>query len=221
MAKVEISGVDLTTRDVNTSIKDAITSNEKEITIKDVESLNSIAVGIQSEANIELNGDFGDFIGALNDGAEITINGSVNKYLGDNMTEGEIILNGGAGDGVGFGKCNGNIVVRGNAGDGVGQLHKNGVILIDGNIGKTAGLYMLDGDIIITGNSSKDLGDWMIGGAIYIAGSYQLGYNAKETELTEEDKDKLNSLFKQYDIDQKAENFTKIVKDQLRPFYGK
>ena len=206
MAKVEISGVDLTTRDVNTSIKDAITSNEKEITIKDVESLNSIAVGIQSEANIELNGDFGDFIGALNDGAEITINGSVNKYLGD---------------GVGFGKCNGNIVVRGNAGDGVGQLHKNGVILIDGNIGKTAGLYMLDGDIIITGNSSKDLGDWMIGGAIYIAGSYQLGYNAKETELTEEDKDKLNSLFKQYDIDQKAENFTKIVKDQLRPFYGK
>ncbi len=221
MSKKEISGENITTREVNTEIRKSLQANNTEITITNTERLNSIAVGIQEEATFDLEGDFGDFIGALNDGSEITINGSVGKYLGDNMTTGEIILNGHANDGVGFGKSNGTIVVKGNAGDGVAQLHKGGTVLVDGNIGKTAGLYMLDGDIIITGDSGKELGDWMIGGTIYIAGDYQLGYNARVAALTDDDKEKLNALFEKYDIEANADDFTKIIKEQLRPFYGK
>ena len=80
---------------------------------------------------------------------------------------------------------------------------------------------MLDGDIIITGNSGKELGEWMIGGTIYIAGEYQLGYNAKIEDMTAEDVEKLTALFGQYQIEKDPKTFTKIVKEQLRPFYGK
>lgn len=220
MDALEITGDDLSTRQLNKEIKKAINNDQKNVVVKNIEEKDSIAVGLGVGNEIVLEGKGGDFVAALNNGAYIEIKGDVGRYVGDNMTSGEIIIHGSADDGVGFGIYNGTIVVYGNAGNAVGQLNKGGTIIIQGDMGDLAGLYMLSGDIIVTGNAGKYTGDWMIGGTIYVAGEFEAGTNAAYKELDLEDKQKLTALFKKYNIDAKADDFTKIEPKVLRPFYG-
>ncbi|HIH62442.1 MAG TPA: tributyrin esterase [Methanobacteriales archaeon] len=215
-----ISGDDLSTRKINKMIKEGLKDSTKRFIIENDKKLDSLVVGIREEAEFILKGEFGDFIGALNDGAKIKIMGNTGRYLGDNMTAGEIIVEGSAKDGVGFGTYNGTIVIYGDAGNGVGQLNKGGTIIIDGDIKDLAGLYMLSGDIIVTGNAGKDTGDWIIGGNIYVAGDFETGTNAKISQLEKEDTLKLSKLFYEYGIEAEVEEFKKIHRKKLRPFYG-
>jgi len=219
-SKGTISAEGLSTHELNLEIKKAL-EPEKKLFLENHGKLDSIAVGLGEDADIILNGDAGDFLGALNDGACIEVQGNVGRYVGDNMTSGGILINGSAEEGVGFGVCNGTIMVYGNAGNAVGQLNKGGTIIVDGNIGDLAGLYMLSGDIIVTGDAGLDTGDWMIGGTIYVAGNFETGTNAEVKPLEVDDKEKLLELFKNYDISTDITDFKKIEHKDLRPFYGK
>ncbi|GAB4380573.1 GltB/FmdC/FwdC-like GXGXG domain-containing protein [Methanothermobacter thermautotrophicus] len=218
--EMKIAGDDLTTRDINRKIKDGLNNEIRRFEIESSAELDSIVVGIREEAEFVLNGKFGDFIGALNHGPMIEINGKTGRYVGNNMTAGEIIVHGDADDGVGFGTYNGTIVVHGDAGNGIGQLNKGGIIIIDGDIGDLAGLYMLSGDLIITGNSGEDTGDWIIGGNIYIGGDFDSGTNTRIVEMDESDIRKLSALFEQYSIEASPDEFKKIQRKEIRPFYG-
>lgn len=218
--QIMISGDDLSTRTINQEIRSGLKQNQKNFLIENSQNLDSIVVGIREESYITLKGEFGDFLGALNDGAKIEVQGNTGRYVGNNMTDGEIIVHGSADDGVGFGTYHGTIVVYGNAGDSVGQLNKGGVIVIDGDIGKLAGLYMLSGDIIVTGNAGEDTGDWMIGGTIYVGGDFQTGTNAQIKPLGNSDKEKLSRIFEKYDISADVDKFQKIEHMDARPFYG-
>lgn len=220
MANEVASNDKISTRQVNTGIKNEIANENNHLTVDVPQILDSIAVGLGDSVNIILKGDVGDFVGALNNGATIEIDGNAGRYVGNNMTGGEIIVKGSAGDGVGFGTYEGTIVVHGDAGNGIGQLNKGGLILIDGDMGNLSGLYMLSGDIIVTGNAGIDTGDWMIGGTIYVGGAYKTGTNAEIHQLDAEDKSKLKEIFDIYKIDANIDNFTKIEPKKLRPFYG-
>ena len=207
-------------RDVNSEIRKGLENNFKDFCICSVKQLDSIVVGIQNISHFLLEGEFGDFIGALNDGAEIEVDGFCQRYVGNNMTSGEIVVSGSVGDGAGFGLRGGNIVIKGNAGDAVGQLNKGGVVLVDGDIRDFSGLFMLHGDIIITGNAGSETGEWMVGGTIYVGGDFELGFNAKTANMANRDITKLQNLFLKYDIDADPSKFTKIIHDKTRPFYG-
>lgn len=221
ISKETINVKDFSTRQLNVQVKKALSQDKNTILLESAGKLDSIVVGLSKKADIILEGDVGDFVGALNNGTRIEIQGSTGRYVGDNMTTGEIIVKGSAGYGVGFGLYNGAIVVYGDAGNAVGQLNKGGTILIDGNMGDLAGLYMLSGDLIVTGDAGVDTGDWMIGGNIYIGGKFQTGTNAEVHELEFSDKKKLTNLFEEYEIKANIAEFSKIRPKNLRPFYGK
>ncbi|HPX77949.1 MAG TPA: tributyrin esterase, partial [Methanobacterium sp.] len=208
------------TRQLNKQVRKALSEEKNNIILEKTSKLDSIAVGLDKKVNIILDGDVGDFVGSLNNGAHIKIQGNAGRYVGDNMTSGEIIVKGSAQDGVGFGIYNGIIVVYGDAGDGVGQLNKGGTILINGNMGDLAGLYMLSGDIIVTGDSGEDTGNWMIGGTIYVGGKYHTGSNLEIHGLDTADKRKLAEIFKKYEITATIDDFIKLKPKDLRPFYG-
>ncbi len=221
ISKETINAKDFSTHQLNVQVKKVLSEEKNDILLESTNKLDSIVVGLSEKANISLEGDVGDFVGALNNGAKIEIHGNAGRYVGDNMTAGEIVVKGSAEDGVGFGTYNGTIVVYGNAGNGVGQLNKGGTILIHGNMGDLAGLYMLSGDLIVTGDAGVDTGDWMIGGTIYVGGEFQTGTNAEVQELDPSDKAKLAGLFKKYEINAPVEDFIKLKPKDLRPFYGK
>lgn len=193
---------------------------EKKAVVDKVDFEDNVAVGIEDECPIEINGNVGDFFGALNSGGKLYLNGSAGRFAGNMMCHGEIVIDGSVGDGIGFGLYGGTIVVRGDAGNKIGQMNKGGTIIVHGSVRDNVGLYSLDGDIIITGDAGSQVGDWIIRGAIYVGGEIdKFGENAKEYELSQEDINKLKNLFDKYDINVDPSGFKKIGPEKLRPFY--
>ena len=204
---------------VNKTIMKELKEKKKAV-INDVNLEDNIAVGIEEPYPVEIEGDVGDFFGALNSGASLQLKGSARRFTGNMMCDGEIVIDGSVGDGLGFGLYGGTIVVKGDAGSKIGQMNKGGTIIVDGNVKDNIGLFSLAGDIIITGNAGAQVGEWIIKGAIYIGGEFDgFGRNAKLSDLNDDDVNKLKSYFEKYGIEADISKFRKIVPEVLRPFY--
>lgn len=179
----------------------------------------NIAVGLRKEIELIVEGEAGDFFGALNLTAILNLNGNAGRFVGDCMSGGGIIINGNTGFGVGSYMGGGIVVIRGDCADNTGQMKKGGVIIIDGNVGENAGYLQSDGEMIITGSAGRGLGEFVIGGTIYIGGDYEsLGRNTKIVEIELSDINLLDTYFNHYGITSKATTFKKIIPASKEPF---
>ena len=180
----------------------------------------SIAVGVDKKAKITIDGNAGDFFGALTNGASLTLNGNAGRFAGDVMRSGKIIINGDCSEGAGMYMYGGQIIVNGDGGDNIGQISKGGAVLITGNAGDFVGLYLTGGDIVVLKNIGKKTGDWMIKGRIFVGGKItSLGNNTTIQPLNNDDRKFLDTLFTQNNIKASLKNIKKIVPKELRPFY--
>jgi len=224
---IEIDAKNLSMRDVNLKIKEAIEKDSK-VKIKNAYHIHGLVAGI---AKGEVDGDVGDYVTMLigtreqkekgESGPRIIINGNAGNYLADGAWAGEVIVRGSVGYGAGIYAYGGTIVIYGDAGDALAHLLKGATIIVKGNAGSNIGLYMVNGTIVIVGDAGEAVGEWMIRGEIFIGGNYKsLGHNAQEKSLTDEDKEKLKTLFAKYGIEADVSKFRKIVPIKVRPFYG-
>lgn len=198
-------------------LKAAIT--EEHVVVRNASHLHGFAAGL-NHGEVTLEGNGGDYLGVLNDGARIRVQGNAGRYLADNMTRGHVTVQGDAGYGVGQYCYGGTIVIHGNAGDFTAVMNKGATILIQGDVGDDAATYMLAGDLIVIGNAGKNLGNYLIRGNIYIGGTWEsLGHNTQVTELHPDDVTKLRSLFDSCNIAVEPTHFKKIVRLSEKPFY--
>ena len=212
---VDASGRDL--RSVSTELKAAVVKGP--VIVQKAAHLHGLAAGFKS-GQVIVEGDSGDYLGVLNDGATILVEGNAGRYLADNMTRGTVIVEGDAGYGVGQYCYGGAVVIRGNAGDFTAVMNKGATIIIGGNVGDEAATYMLAGDVVIVGNAGKNLGNYLIRGNIYVGGTWEsLGHNTLLEEMTEADLAKLRGYFADYDIGADPAAFKKIVRLSEKPFY--
>jgi glutamate synthase domain-containing protein 3 len=189
------------------------------VKIRNAGHLHGLVAGL-STGEITIEGESGDYVGVLNNGASIKIDGNAGQYLADNMTSGEVIVNGDGSYGVGQYCYGGTIVIRGNAGDFTAVMNKGATIIIEGDVGDEVATYMLAGDLIILGNAGKNLGNYLIKGNIYIRGDFDsLGHNTLLVETTKSDIEKLQHHFDRYQINAAPEDFRKIVRLSEKPFY--
>ena len=192
---------------------------EGPVAIVEAGHLHGLAAGLKG-GEVTIEGDGGDYLGALNDGATIRVTGRAGRYLGDNMTRGTILVDGDAGDGAGAYCYGGTIVIRGNAGHLAGVMNKGATIIVGGDVGDDAGTYMLAGDVVVMGNAGRNLGNYLIRGHIYIAGNWQsLGHNAQLEEMTADDISRLGTLFKRFELDADPAGFEKLGRVSEKPFY--
>ena len=213
---VDASGRDL--RTVSRALRSAVTERDA-VKVSGVTHLHGLVAGLRG-GDITIEGDTGDYLGVLNDGAAIHVLGNAGRYLADNMTNGVVVVDGDAGCGVGQYCYGGTVVVRGNAGDFTAVMNKGATIIVGGDVGDETATYMLAGDLIVLGNAGSNLGNYLIRGNIYIAGSWEsLGHNTLLCETTEEDRAKLSRLFAEYDIDGDPTKLRKIGPLSEKPFY--
>lgn len=209
---------------IKTSTKiNRLLTQEKEVkksVIINANEEDSIAVGLDEKIDIIVNGNVGDFFGALNNGADLVLNGNAGRFAGDVMHDGKIVIEGDCSEGAGMYMYGGELIINGDAGDNVGQISKGGVILIKGNAGDLVGLYLTGGDIIVLNNIGKNAGDWMILGRIFVGGKIgSLGNNAKIEDLSSEDMTFLREVLSENKIDFDIRKIKKIIPKKLRPFY--
>lgn len=215
--KIDASNKDL--KMVNSEIKKAIKDGISKIVIENATHIHGLAAGL-SHGNIIINGDVGDYLAALNNGAIITVNGNAGKFLADNMTNGVVIVNGNAGYGAAVYCYGGIVVIRGNATDFLGALNKGAIIIIEGEVGNNVGTYMVGGEIIIVGDGGKNIGDWFIRGNIFIGGKWQsLGHNCKEVPIENEDIKRLEEYFKRFNVNANPTRFKKLIPISIKPFH--
>jgi methylamine---glutamate N-methyltransferase subunit B len=217
----------MTNRIINAKTKDLKYTNQavqeslngQPVFVKNADHLNGLAAGLK-HGEVVVQGNAGDYLGVLNDGAVIHVTGNVGNYLADNMTHGTVIVDGDAQYGPGQYCYNGAIVIRGKAGDFTATMNKGATIIIGGDVGDEVGTYMLKGDLIVVGNAGKNFANYLIRGSVYIGGTWEsLGHNTRLEPLTDEDVAKLRVYFETYQIEAEAKNFKKIVAASEKPFY--
>ncbi|MCJ7811605.1 MAG: tributyrin esterase [Dehalococcoidia bacterium] len=204
-------------RPVSTELKRRIAQGP--VTVCDAAHLDGLAAGLKG-GHVTIEGDSGDYLGVLNDGATICVTGNAGRYLADNMTHGTVIVEGNAGDAAAPYCYGGTVVVKGNAGDFTAVMNKGALIIIGGDVGDEVATYALAGDLVIAGNAGKNLGNYMIRGNIYIGGVWEsLGHNTRLEEMTDTDRAKLQEYFAQYGIQADPARFRKIGRLSEKPFY--
>ena len=215
MRKISAKGKDL--KEINQALRASL--NGKEVTIAEADHLHGLAAGLK-HGEVLIEGNAGDYLGVLNDGAAIEVTQSVGKYAADNMTSGTVIINGDAEYGAGQYCYGGTLIIYGEAGDFTATMNKGATIIVAGDVGDEVGTYMLDGELVVVGNAGENFANFLIRGDVYIGGEWKnLGHNTKIEPLTREEISKLEAYFGTYGIDADPIEFQKIAAASEKPFY--
>lgn len=212
--KTEIDTDSLTSREVNTKIRELMDEGYGTIRLLNPRGKHSLAVGILSRVNIEVEGSLGYFGVGLIDGPNVKISGRVGWSCGENMMSGTIMIEKNAGSTFGAAIRGGDLVCRGSVGSRTGIDMKGGTIIVGGDTGALTGFMMQRGRMVFCGNAGKNLGDSMYDGNIFVGGDIKsLGVDAVEAELTELDKAWLTRKLGNYGLlpDKGVDHFTKVV----------
>jgi glutamate synthase domain-containing protein 3 len=202
---------------VNKALRESV--NGGPIEVKNAKHLHGLVAGFK-RGEVVVQGDAGDYLGVLNDGATIRVTKNAGKYAADNMTGGVLIIEGNADYGVGQYCYGGTVVVHGSAGDFTATMNKGATIIVNGDVGDEAGTYMLAGDLVVVGNAGENFGNYLIKGDIYIRGECKsLGHNIKEAKLGSRDVKKLQGYFEAYGLTADPTSFKKYVAASEKPFY--
>ena len=204
-------------KEISQALKTSL--NGRGVKITDANQLHGLAAGLK-QGEVIVDGDAGDYLGVLNDGAVIEVTENVGKYAADNMTSGTVTIKGNADYGAGQYCYGGTLVIYGEAGDFTATMNKGATIIVAGDVGNEAGTYMLDGELIVAGNAGENFANFLIRGDVYIGGDWKsLGHNTKTELLTMEENTKLEDYFRTYSINADPKGFQKIVAASEKPFY--
>jgi len=200
-----------TTEDINKALRLNLRKS-RSIKIDGLSMQESIAVGIDRTAHVNVKGTAGDYLGAFNSGAVIRLEGDTGRFAGANMSSGRLIISGKAGEGLGSYLGGGTIICNGYAADCAGQGMIGGSIIIEGDTGNFTGLAMKGGTIVVVGDGGLQTGCRMRFGTIYVEGKIGgLGPGAREAKFTRDDRKSLEEIFARFDISVRPEGFSKIV----------
>jgi glutamate synthase domain-containing protein 3 len=188
--------------------------------VQNAAHLHGLCGGLKS-GEITIEGDSGDYLGVVNNGALITVTGNAGKYVADNMTAGAVIVEGNAGFGAAQYCYGGTAVIKGSAGDFTATMNKGATIIIGGDVGDEAATYMVAGDVVVVGNAGQNLGNYLIRGSIYVGGEWaSLGHNCAVAGVESGDIKKLTGWLEEYGLEADAQAFRKITPLSDKPFYS-
>ena len=238
---MEIDARDMTYRDLNAALTDAVAGGATQVTVRNVNGQRYIGTNLQASVTLELHGTPGNDLGAFMSGPSITVHGNGQDGVGNTMNGGEIVIHGHAGDALGLAARGGAIFVRDGTGyragihmkeyEGAGPL-----LVVGGGAQDFLGEYMAGGTLIVLGLSKRGtgwsrarfVGTGMHGGAIFLRGrieSHQLGKEVGVAALDEADhrvvEDAVHRYSRHFGTDADAilaAGFTKLFPLYLRPY---
>lgn len=237
-----IDAKEMTNKELNFRLEDAIKEGAKRIIIENVNGHRYIAAGFDYDVEIIIKGVAGDDLGAFMNGPRIIVHGNAQDAPGNTMNAGEIVIHGDARDIVGHSMRGGKIFVKGDVGYRVGIHMKEykeqmPCIVAGGSAGDFLGEYLAGGIIVILGIDKKSdnvVGDFIAGGIhggrIFVRGKVKenhLGFGAKIDKITEEDRkileENLKLFAEKFNYNEKEilsfiPELTKIAPRSHRPF---
>jgi glutamate synthase domain-containing protein 3 len=239
IVKIDAGGVYY--RELNASLRKAITNSVRRIILRNVYGQRYIGTDLDKPVEIEIFGTPGNDLGAFMNGPRIIVHGNAQDGCGNTMNEGEIVIHGHAGDIIGLSARGGKIFVREDVGYRAG-IHmkeyqgRRPALVIGGTAQDFLGEYMAGGVLVLLGLNLKEgenhkanfIGTGMHGGVIYLRGNveeHQLGKEVGVAKLEEADLKVLKQLVGEfashfgYDAEEIMNHkFIKLFPRWLRPY---
>ncbi len=170
--------------------------------------MHNIAVGLEGDLEVEVDGHVGYYCAGMNDGATVRVHGNAGQGLGENMMSGVVIVDGNASQSAGATGRGGLIVVNGDASSRCGISMKGIDIVVRGSIGHMSAFMAQRGRLVVCGDAGDALGDSIYEAHIYVRGAVAgLGADCVEKEIREHHAAELRDLLALSDIDHDVAEF--------------
>lgn len=155
----------------------------------------SLAVGIDGDLDVTIDGHVGYYCAAMNKRATVRIRGNAGVGLAENLTSGEVILDGDASQAAGATARGGRLLIRGNAAARCGISMKGADIVVGGSIGHAGAFLAQRGRLVVLGDAGPGLGDSIYEASVFVRGHVEsLGADCQPATMTDADVRELGQL---------------------------
>ncbi len=203
--------IDLSTsslRELNQRLHDAGGSGPPHWRVVNPGGAHAIAVGLDSEAEVEIDGHVGYYCAGMNKLATVRIAGNCGVGVAENMMSGTVLVAGDASQSAGATGRGGLLVIKGSASARCGISMKGIDIVVHGSIGHAGGFMAQRGNLVVCGDAGEGLGDSIYEARIYVRGEVGgLGADCIEKEMGDEHRSELADLLKRGDADADPADF--------------
>jgi glutamate synthase domain-containing protein 3 len=200
-------------REVNRFLHQDISEHiGKTIRILNPDGAHNIAVGVNTDVNIEVIGHTGYYAAGMNQLANVVISGNAGPGVAENLMSGRVRVKGFASVSAGASAQGGLLIIEGNAGLRCGISLKGGDIVVGGSVGSFSAFMAQAGRIVICGDAGDALGDSLYEAIIYVRGEIKsLGADAQIEPMAEADYQTVAELLAQANFSFNPEEFKRVA----------
>ena len=211
MSAPTAESVDLATatvRELNQRLHDLDDSGPARWRVANPDGAHAIAVGLDREIEVEIDGHVGYYCAGMNKLARVRIGGNCGVGVAENMMSGTVTVDGDASQSAAATGRGGTLVVRGSASARCGISMKGVDIVVHGSIGHAGAFMAQRGALVVCGDVGPDLGDSIYEARIYVRGEVAgLGADCVEKEMRSEHLSELRELLGRGEAEAEAGDF--------------
>ena len=167
-----------------------------------------VAVGLDAEVEVEIDGHVGYYCAGMNKLATVRVLGNAGPGVAENIMSGTVIVEGDASQYAAASGRGGLVVIRGSASARCGISMKGVEIVVGGSIGHVGGFMAQRGTLVVCGDAGRGLGDSIYEARVYVRGEVAgLGADCVEKEMRDEHRAELAELLRRADVDADPADF--------------
>ena len=162
----------------------------------------SIAVGLDADYEVEIQGHVGYYCAGMNKLASVRIRGNCGVGVAENMMSGTVVVEGSASQSAGATARGGLLVLHGDASARCGISLKGADVVVQGSVGHMSAFMAQKGCLVVCGDAGEALGDSLYEARLYVRGSVAgLGADCIEKEMRDEHLVQVRTLLSEAEVD--------------------
>jgi methylamine---glutamate N-methyltransferase subunit B len=178
------------------------------VRVRNPSGKHSIAVGLDADYEVEIEGHVGYYCAGMNKLATIRIKGNCGVGVAENMMSGTVIVEGSASQSAGATARGGLLVIHGDASARCGISLKGADVVVHGSVGHMSAFMAQKGCLAVCGDAGDALGDSLYEAHLYVRGAVAgLGADCIEKEMRDEHADELRALLGRAQVDADVSQF--------------
>jgi glutamate synthase domain-containing protein 3 len=168
----------------------------------------SIAVGLDAEYEVEIEGHVGYYCAGMNQRAAVRVRGNCGVGVAENMMSGSVIVEGSASQAAGATARGGLLVIHGDASARCAISLKGADVVVRGSVGHMSAFMAQKGCLVVCGDAGEALGDSLYEARLYVRGAVAgLGADCVAKEMRSEHLAQLRELLAHAEIDADPSEF--------------
>jgi methylamine---glutamate N-methyltransferase subunit B len=168
----------------------------------------SIAVGLDAEYDVEIDGHVGYYCAGMNQQATVRVRGNCGVGVAENMMSGRVIVEGTASQSAGATARGGLLVIHGDASARCGISLKGADIVVGGSVGHMSAFMAQKGSLVVCGDAGEALGDSLYEAQLFVRGEVAgLGADCVAKEMRDEHRAHVAELLARAEVDADPADF--------------